>query len=90
MTVQDNTMNLLAGIELEVSLRFGTSQKALREILELKSGSMVSMAEIVNEPVELLVGGRVIARGELLNIDGNYGFEISELLNPVADTGEEA
>jgi flagellar motor switch protein FliN/FliY len=74
---------LLANVELEVCVRFGTNQLPLREILKLEPGAQVSLVEPVCEPVELLVGERVIARGELLTIDGGYGFEVVEVVNPL-------
>jgi flagellar motor switch protein FliN/FliY len=74
---------LLANVELEVCVRFGTNQLPLREILQLESGALISLVEPIAELVELLVGGRVIARGELLSIDGGYGFEVVEVVSPV-------
>lgn len=74
---------LLSRVELEVSVRFGTNQLPLREILELQPGRLVSLVEPAEELVELMVGGRVIARGELLSIDGGYGLEVVEVLSPL-------
>ena len=74
--------SLLSSVELEVCVRFGTNQLPLRDILNLKPGTRVSLIEPVAEPVELLVGGRVIAKGELLSIDGGYGFEVVDLIHP--------
>ena len=75
---------ILANVSLEVCVRFGTNELTLRDILELKPGTIVSFVEPVDELVELLVGDKVIARGTLLTIDGSYGFEVSEVLEPEA------
>jgi flagellar motor switch protein FliN len=70
----------LTNVELEVCVRFGTNQLPLREILKLAPGTVVSFVEPVGEFVELLVGGKVIARGTLLTLDGSYGFEVAEMV----------
>jgi flagellar motor switch protein FliN/FliY len=70
-------------VELNVTLRFGRRQLTLREVLELTSGSVVELDRQVEEPVELLLDGQVIAKGEAVVIDGNYGFRVTEVLKPV-------
>lgn len=73
-------LDLVMGVELNVTLRFGQRQLALREVLELTSGSVVELDRQVDEPVELILDGRVVARGEAVIIDGNYGMRITELV----------
>jgi flagellar motor switch protein FliN/FliY len=70
-------------VELNVTLRFGQRQLTLREVLELTSGSVVELDRQVEEPVELLLEGKVIARGEAVVIDGNYGLRVIEVLQPI-------
>jgi flagellar motor switch protein FliN/FliY len=70
-------------VELNVTLRFGQRQLALREVLELTSGSVVELDRQVDEPVELILDGRVVARGEAVIIDGNYGMRITQLVQNV-------
>jgi flagellar motor switch protein FliN/FliY len=77
------TAALLANVDLEVCVRFGTNQLPLREVLKLEPGAQVSLVEPAAELVDLLVGGQVIARGELLSIDGGYGFEVVEVVSPI-------
>lgn len=76
-------LNLVMDVELNVTLRFGRRQLTLREVLELTSGSVVELDRQVEEPVELLLDGEVIAKGEAVVIDGNYGFRVTEVLQPV-------
>lgn len=78
-----STTTLLANVDLEVCVRFGTNQLPLRDILKLESGALVSLVEPAAELVDLLVGGQLIARGELLTIDGGYGFEVVEVVSPL-------
>jgi flagellar motor switch protein FliN/FliY len=76
-------LNLVMDVELNVTLRFGQRQLTLREVLELTGGSVVELDRQVEEPVELLLESRVIARGEAVVIDGNYGLRVTEVCQPV-------
>jgi flagellar motor switch protein FliN/FliY len=77
-------LDLVMNVELNVTLRFGQRQLSLREVLELTTGSVVELDRQVEEPVELLLNGMVIARGEAVVIDGNYGLRVTEVTQPVS------
>jgi flagellar motor switch protein FliN/FliY len=77
-------LKLVLDVELNVSLRFGQRQLPLREVLDLASGSVVELDREVDDPVELLLDGKVIARGEAVIVDGNYGLRITEIPQPIA------
>jgi flagellar motor switch protein FliN/FliY len=81
---QHLNLQLVMDVELNVTLRFGQRQLALREVLELTSGSVIELDRHVEEPVELLLEGKVIARGEAVVIDGNYGLRVTEVPQPVS------
>ena len=72
-------LKLVMDVELNVTLRFGQRQLTLREVLDLTSGSVIELDRQVEGPVELLLDGRVIARGEAVVIDGNYGLRVTEV-----------
>jgi flagellar motor switch protein FliN/FliY len=72
-------LKLVMDVELNVSLRFGQRQLPLREVLELKSGSVIELDRLVDEPVELLLDGKLVARGEAVIVDGNYGLRVTEI-----------
>ncbi len=76
-------LDLVMDVELNVTMRFGQRQLSLREVLELTSGSVVELDRQVEEPVELLLNGVVIARGEAVVIDGNYGLRVTEVSKPI-------
>lgn len=80
---RDLKMDLLMGVELDVTLRFGERQMLLRDILELNTGAVVELDRHVQDPAELLVGGKVIARGEVVVVDGNYGLRVTEIVSPM-------
>jgi flagellar motor switch protein FliN/FliY len=81
MPMQTN-LDMVMDVELNVTLRFGQRQLTLREMLELTIGSVVELDRQVEEPVELLLEGKVIARGEAVVIDGNYGLRVTEVSQP--------
>jgi flagellar motor switch protein FliN/FliY len=81
---QPANLNLVMDVELNVTLRFGQRKLTLREVLDLTSGSVVELDRQVEEPVELLLDGVVIARGEAVVIDGNYGLRVTEVSRAVS------
>jgi flagellar motor switch protein FliN len=80
---REPSFDFLKDIELGVTLRFGKRHALLRDILEIVPGSVVELEQQVQEPVELLVGKKVIARGEVVVVGGNYGLRITEVISPV-------
>ncbi len=75
-------LDLVLDVELNVTLRFGQRQLSLREVMDLASGSVVELDRQVDEPVDLILDGRVVARGEAVIIDGNYGMRITQVMPP--------
>src|SRR5580698_6737359 len=71
--------DLLMDVELEVTLLFGRRRLLLREILELNPGSVVELDRLIQEPVDVLLDGRSVARGEVVVIDGNYGLRVTQV-----------
>ncbi len=70
---------LLMDVELSLTLRFGARRLLLREILELSPGAVVELDRQVQEPVDMLLDGRLVARGEVVVIEGNFGLRVTEL-----------
>lgn len=75
-------LDLLLDIELQASLRFGGREMPLGEILELGPGDVVSLDRPVDDPIDLVVGDRIVARGEVVLIDGCYGMRVLEVAEP--------
>jgi len=80
--VGPGNLDLLLGVGLNVTLRFGQRILTLREILELGSGSVIELDRQVQEPADLLLGDKLIARGEVVIVDGNYGVRVTEVADP--------
>lgn len=70
---------LLLDIELPITIRFGTGQMLLQDLLALQPSSTIEFDRRVNDPVEILVNGRTVARGEAVVVRGNYGVRIIEI-----------
>lgn len=80
--LQQGNLELLMEVELPVMLRFGARQVTLLEVLELAAGAVLELDREIREPVDLVLNGKVIARGEVVVIDGNYGLRVSEVASP--------
>jgi flagellar motor switch protein FliN/FliY len=72
-----SSLDMLLDIELPVTLRFGRTQMVLTEVTDLSRGSVIDFGQSAESPVEVLVNGRVVARGEAVMVQGNYGVRIS-------------
>lgn len=75
------TLDLLLDVELPVSVSFGRASVPLKDVLKLTSGSIVELNRGVTDPVELIVNNCVIARGEVVVVEGNYGVRIQQIVS---------
>lgn len=75
-------LEMLLDVDLELSVSFGHTTLVLQDVLKLSSGSIVELNRSASDPVELLVNDAVIARGEVVVVEGNYGIRITEVVSP--------
>jgi flagellar motor switch protein FliN len=80
--VLSSGMELLLDVELEASLRFGCREMPLGEILDLGPGDVVQLDRHVADPVDLIVGDKIVARGEVVLVNGNFGLRVTEVAAP--------
>lgn len=80
-SVNSKTLELLLDVELPVIVSFGRSQLPLQDVLKLTAGSIVELNCTVKEPVELIVNNCVIALGEVVVLDGNYGIRVQQIVS---------
>jgi flagellar motor switch protein FliN len=78
----EQALNLLYDLELDATLQFGSREVPLREVLELGPGDVVELNRHVSEPVDLVVGDRIIARGEVVVVSGNFALRVTEVATP--------
>ncbi len=75
-----NNLDLLMNVPLTVTAELGTSKMLVRDILKLGTGSVVELDRLAGGPVDLLVNDRLVARGEVVAIDENFGVRVTELI----------
>src|ERR1700742_2967900 len=78
----DPGIDLLYDIELDATLQFGSREMPLHEVLDLGPGDVVELNRHVSEPVDLVVGDRILARGEVVVVSGNFALRITEVASP--------
>jgi len=79
--ITSKTFDLLLDVELPVSVSFGRAQVQLKDVLKLTMGSIVELNRSITEPVEVIVNNCVIARGEVVVIEGNFGVRIQHVIS---------
>lgn len=84
-TCDYDNLALLMDIPLTVTLRFGGQRLALSEIVKLTSGAVIELDRQAEEPVDLCLENRVIARGQVVVVDGCYGLQVTQVCRPVND-----
>ncbi|MGE5567845.1 MAG: flagellar motor switch protein FliN [Rhodospirillales bacterium] len=75
------TLDVLMEVDLPVSVSFGRAQLPLKDVLKLSVGSIVELNRTLTEPVEVIVNNCVVARGEVVVVEGNYGVKIQEIIS---------
>lgn len=75
------TLDLLMEVELPVGVSFGRAQMRLKDAIKLTTGSIVELNRSISEPVEIIVNNCVIARGEVVVVEGNYGVRIKQIIS---------
>jgi flagellar motor switch protein FliN/FliY len=75
-------LDMLHDVEMEVSAELGRTKMSVRELLSLTPGGIVELDRAAGSPADLLVNGRLIARGEVVVVDENFGIRITEIVAP--------
>jgi len=81
--VLPQNMELIQDVPLHVTVQLGKNRMTIKEILELGEGSIVELDKLAGEPVDLLVNGKLIAKGEVVVIDENFGFRVKDIISPM-------
>ncbi|WP_250028085.1 flagellar motor switch protein FliN [Paractinoplanes maris] len=75
-------LDMLQDVEMEVSAELGRTRMSVRELLSLTPGAIVELDRAAGSPADLLVNGRLIARGEVVVVDENFGIRVTEIVSP--------
>ncbi|USK86590.1 flagellar motor switch phosphatase FliY [Peribacillus asahii] len=74
-------LNMLMDIPLQVTVELGRTKQSVKDILELVSGSIIELDKLAGEPVDILVNSRLIAKGEVVVIDENFGVRVTDIVS---------
>jgi len=80
-SAKPSAIDLLLDVELPVSVSFGRAQLPLKDVIKLTTGSIVELNRAVSEPVDVIVNNCVIARGEVVVVEGNFGIRIRQVIS---------
>jgi flagellar motor switch protein FliN/FliY len=79
---ESRNIDLLMDVDLPISIELGRTKMSISDILALGPGSVVELNKLAGEPVDLLVNYKVVAKGEVVVVDENFGLRITQLMTP--------
>ncbi len=79
--LDETNLGLLMDIPLKVTVELGRTKKQIKEILELSQGSIIELDKLAGEPVDILVNNKLIAKGEVVVIDENFGVRVTDIVS---------
>jgi flagellar motor switch protein FliN/FliY len=80
---QAGNINLLMDVTMELTVELGRTKKSIKDILGMGEGTVIELDKLAGEPVDILVNGKLIARGEVVVIDENFGVRVTEIISPM-------
>lgn len=81
VSVDQRNLNMLLDIPLQVTVELGRTKRSVKDILELSQGSIIELDKLAGEPVDILVNQKLIAKGEVVVIDENFGVRVTEIIS---------
>ena len=79
---QNQNLNILLDVKLQLTVELGRTELPIKKVLELTKGSIVTLNKAAGEPVELYANGKLIAYGEVVVIEDNFGLRITHITEP--------
>ncbi|MDJ0751502.1 MAG: flagellar motor switch protein FliN [Woeseiaceae bacterium] len=79
----DVNLDLVLDIPVDVSLRVGSTDISIRDLVSLVEGSVIALDQDAGEPMDVLVNGTLIAHGEIVVVDDQYGVRLTDVVSPV-------
>lgn len=76
-------LNMLLDVPMQVTVELGRTKMTVHDVLNLGSGSIVELDKLAGEPVDFMVNGKLIAKGEVVVIDENFGLRITDIVSPM-------
>jgi flagellar motor switch protein FliN/FliY len=73
--------DIFGNIPVNISVELGRTEMSLKEVYELTEGSIIELERLVGEPMDLIVNGQIIAQGEVVAVDNNYGLRLTNIIS---------
>jgi len=80
--VSSSNLDLIMDIGLQLSVELGRTKRKIKEILKMTNGSIIELDKVAGEPVDILINGRLLAKGEVIIIDENFGVRVTDIFSP--------
>jgi flagellar motor switch protein FliN/FliY len=74
-------LELLLDIPLNVTVELGRTKRSIKQILELSKGSIIELDKLAGEPVDIFINSKKVAKGEVVVIDENFGFRVTDIMS---------
>ena len=84
MEGEHGNISLLMDVNMEMTVELGRTKKPIREILSMGEGTIIELDKLAGEPVDILVNHKLIANGEVVVIDENFGVRVTKIVSPNA------
>ena len=78
----NSNLDVILNIPVQVSLELGRAKMDLRDLLQLGQGSVIELERMIDEPLDVLVNGALIARGEVVVVDNKFGIRLTDIVSP--------
>lgn len=75
-------LDLLLDVPLEVNVELGRTRMTIQDLLQLAPGSVIELDKVAGEPLDILVNGRLVARGEAVVVNDKFGVRITDIVSP--------
>lgn len=81
-TAQPGNLDFLLDVTLKVSVRLGSAKMVIRDLLQLGQGSIIELEKMAGEPMDVLVGDKLVARGEVVVVNERFGIRLTDIVSP--------
>jgi flagellar motor switch protein FliN/FliY len=78
-----NAVDFILDIPLQLSVRIGSTRLLIRDLLQLGQGSVIELDKLAGEPMEVLVNGKLVARGEAVVVNEKLGVRLTDVISPI-------
>jgi flagellar motor switch protein FliN len=79
---ENKNLQLVMDVTLNLTVELGKTELSIKEVLELTRGSVIELERVAGEPVDLMANGKLIAKGEVVVIEDNFGLRITSIISP--------